>query len=684
MLERYEQKVLLEYLLEALSKIRVKSYSDLKDRLENCIDNINVAYLYGAINFAIKIDVEKEKNNKLSVENKAIKYRNLLLRELKKEYKKIKNTKISNRQKCFNVIKKIFNLTDEEIDIFGLFVRNEISRTFCDCLCLGMDFRGNVDKISMCNAYLENSATKHESLEHLYDLGLLNYDGRRGLNVGIPHFLESILDNSNSIKTKDLISKFMGNKAKATLKKEDFAHLKDNFRMLQVILKNALEQKAKGINILLYGSPGTGKTEFAKTMARTLKVPLYETKYMDDENDEASRNERLTDLKRKLSICKNSDTKQLILFDESEDVFNDTRYYRITLSKAYINRMLEENSIPVIWTTNNIDNIDKAYLRRFTYSIKFEELDEDLQLKFLKKEFHKNNFYLTDEEIKKLSTKYNLSSSNISNSIKLLKLTDLPKEKFEYFIKNQAILLNGGKEVSEKFNINKKSENYNFKLINTDIRMDELTKKIKQTGNLNFSLCLYGEAGTGKSEYAKQLASELGMEVIFKKASDIMSKWVGGTEENIAAAFKEARDKKAVLIFDEADSFLQSRNNAQRSWEISQVNEMLTWMESHPYPFICTTNFMDSLDEASLRRFTFKIKFKYMTNEQVKLGFKHFFDKDVNENIANIKGLTAGDFATVKKKIKFLGIDDTYELKQMLEDEVKVKKSKELAANIGF
>ena len=93
---------------------------------------------------------------------------------------------------------------------------------------------------------------------------------------------------------------------------------------------------------------------------------------------------------------------------------------------------------------------------------------------------------------------------------------------------------------------------------------------------------------------------------------------------------------------------------------------------------------MDTLDEASLRRFTFKIKYKYMTPSQVQLGFKHFFDKDVSEEIANIKGLTAGDFATVKKKISFLGIDDVYELKHMLEDEVKVKKSKELSSSVGF
>ena len=54
----------------------------------------------------------------------------------------------------------------------------------------------------------------------------------------------------------------------------------------------------------------------------------------------------------------------------------------------------------------------------------------------------------------------------------------------------------------------------------------------------------------------------------------------------------KSRDTK---IFDEADSFLQDRSRAMRSWEISSVNEMLTWMENHPYPFVCTTNLMETL-----------------------------------------------------------------------------------------
>ena len=58
-----------------------------------------------------------------------------------------------------------------------------------------------------------------------------------------------------------------------------------------------------------------------------------------------------------------------------------------TQSKAFVNKILENNEIPVIWTTNDVKNMDKAYLRRFIYSVKFEKLTDDIQLEFMKKEF---------------------------------------------------------------------------------------------------------------------------------------------------------------------------------------------------------------------------------------------------------------------------------------------------------
>lgn len=105
-------------------------------------------------------------------------------------------------------------------------------------------------------------------------------------------------------------------------------------------------------------------------------------------------------------------------------------------------------------------------------------------------------------------------------------------------------------------------------------------------------------------------------------------------------------------------------------------------MESHEYPFVCTTNLLETLDEACLRRFTFKIKFDFLTKEQAILAFRNFWNIK-NANI-EIEGLTAGDFATVKKKADFLGISDIQELTKMLEDDVKLKQTKHLKNKIGF
>jgi hypothetical protein len=103
---------------------------------------------------------------------------------------------------------------------------------------------------------------------------------------------------------------------------------------------------------------------------------------------------------------------------------------------------------------------------------------------------------------------------------------------------------------------------------------------------------------------------------IIKQASDLMSKYVGETEQNMAAMFREAEAEKAVLLLDEADSFLQDRRGAQRTYEVTEVNEMLQGMERFNGIFVCTTNLLDRLDQAALRRFTFKIKFKPLTAAQ--------------------------------------------------------------------
>ena len=115
-----------------------------------------------------------------------------------------------------------------------------------------------------------------------------------------------------------------------------------------------------------------------------------------------------------------------------------------------------------------------------------------------------------------------------------------------------------------------------------------LADQIARSRSLVLSFCFSGPSGSGKSAYAHHLAERLDLEVVEKRFSDLTSCYLGESEKAIAAAFEEAADLKAFLIIDEADSLLRDRREAYYSWEVSIVNEMLTWMERHPSPFACT------------------------------------------------------------------------------------------------
>ena len=244
----------------------------------------------------------------------------------------------------------------------------------------------------------------------------------------------------------------------------------------------------------------------------------------------------------------------------------------------------------------------------------------------------------------------------------------------------------GKKDKNKEINL---PQNYDVSLINASANLKELAKGIKESKNAR--LCLYGPAGTGKSAYAKFSAKSLKSELIIKKASDLIDCYVGNTEKNIANAFKEAKDQNAVLVFDEIDSFLQDRNEAIRSWEITQVNEMLVQMEGFDGVFIATTNLMEGLDSASIRRFDMKVEFGYMDGAQAaKLLQKEceslgiIVDKTAKNSVAKIKFLTPGDFATVARSAKFSPILSAGEFIDRLNEEIKHKNIENNGRIAGF
>jgi hypothetical protein len=221
------------------------------------------------------------------------------------------------------------------------------------------------------------------------------------------------------------------------------------------------------------------------------------------------------------------------------------------------------------------------------------------------------------------------------------------------------------------------------KLSSADVDLAQLAEQVAKSRRRALSFCLSGPPGTGKSAYARHLAERLDLDVLEKRFSDLSSMWLGESEKAIAAAFEEAADLRAFLILDEADSLLHDRGAAHHSWEITQVNEMLTQMERHPYPFACTTNAPELLDAAAARRFLFKVRFLSMTANQIAEAYRRTFRAEAPAFVLKLSGLTPADFATVARKASALDERDPRVLTQWLEYEAQAKPGAQ-RRKIGF
>lgn len=489
-------------------------------------------------------------------------------------------------------------------------------------------------------------------------------------HYGVIQKVQDLIDADNL--THELIEqKLFPSNLDTSLTLDDY-YQQDEIKILTDIINKCLANKRSGINSLLWGIPGTGKTELPLVLAEKYGWDLRVIGDISDyEDEEKGRAERLLSLKIAQKLFRNqSDKKIVLLFDEMEDLFKLD--LNANFSKAFINRLIEKTKIPIIWTTNNLLDLGSAVLRRMTYSIEFKVPPAKFRRKIWEKYISEYSLTVNEEVRDNLATNFDVVPALIANTAKVAHLSDLKDETIEQVLANLDTVMHMGNERSLD---RKKDPKYEFEieLSNADCPLEKLVDSILNAKTRNFSICLYGPPGTGKSAFARYLAKQLKMKVLYKRASDLQSMWLGETEKNIAKMFKNGRDDEQFIILDEADSFLHSRKNAIRGWEVSQINEMLSQMEMHQQPFVCSTNLMETLDEAALRRFTFKIKFDFLREDQLIDMFKFYFGSNPPADILGLDILTPGDFANVKKKVTYLDITDPNEIYEMLVTECKFK-----------
>jgi SpoVK/Ycf46/Vps4 family AAA+-type ATPase len=489
-----------------------------------------------------------------------------------------------------------------------------------------------------------------------------------------------------------------------TLSLADYPHVEQDVRYLIALLNAASKRKEKGINVLVYGPPGTGKTELAKLIASQAQCELYEVDCLDRDGNSLSGKERYRSLQVSQAFLRGRDMAAL-LFDEVEDVFppigqemlnifgSDDQRGASVGGKAWINHTLEQNPVPTIWISNAIGQIDPAYRRRFQFHLELANppqcVRENIARKYL------GDMGVSEDFIAKLSARKQVTPAQIQSAMRFAQLAqhsiDEPVEDLLLTQLERSDKALGQKDKRDEFRPN--VTQYNLDLLNIESRhpVEKIIKAMQLRARA--TLCFYGAPGTGKTALAEHIAKSLEKPLMMKRASDLMSKYVGETEQQMAKMFEDAKREGAILLLDEADSFLQNRQMAQRNYEVSEVNEMLQGMERFDGIFICTTNLFDRIDEAALRRFSFKIKFMPLTAPQREAMFiaealaadASGFDQDLKTRLARLNLLTPGDFAAVRRQAVLLEENMTAdEFLLELEREHKVKPDVRYARSIGF
>jgi len=617
-----------------------------------------------------------------------------ILQFLRKKITGLKYRGTSEIEKNIESIQKMFGLSNEETKFcLFRFINTAWRRPkdFFEDVLKTSEFTGRQYLLQLLNVTARDLNDIRSGT--LSKIGIINFDFSQEIE---DEFLELFQNPSSKTISKNFFSQVPTNCLPL-----DY-HMIDKAKT-DYILSLLKNKPNSSTHILLYGKPGTGKTSYAHGLVKNLGLPAYDIIRGDEKNDVSKRRAAILAC---LNMT-NTGNGSLIVIDEADNLLNTQMFWLFKDSgqdKGWLNQLLETPGARMIWITNNIENVDQSVLRRFAFSIFFKSFNRGQRVTLWNTVLrqHKVKSLYNLSEIENLSSHYKVNAGAIDMAVK--KSIESGMKDFYKSVRlcldSYQTLLNKGETVRDK---EKVEQSYSLEGLNVQGDLHQMMNQLKKfdcylrrpnTKNINMNLLFYGPPGTGKSCLARYIGHVLDREIICKRASDILDAYVGGTETNIKNAFQEAAAEDAVLLIDEADSLLFSRDKAFRAWEISLVNELLSQMENFKGILICTTNRLSELDEAAMRRFNYKIEMRYLTGE----GNIIFYQKvlaglvDATMDMASInflkriECLTPGDFKTVRDRFSFYekGKVNNGMLIQALKEEDQMKQFHNGNRAVGF
>ena len=498
-------------------------------------------------------------------------------------------------------------------------------------------------------------------------------DSLLGVNINMDLLLAEKLLTQTLQKPVELISDVLEEMPPSQLTLEDYGHMQ-----LGALVEHAGmldQQMPSGWNALLWGKPGTGKTQLACLLAGLANLTLYNLR-----SEEGANTFRRNGMQSRVSelllaqrlLGRNGSC--MLLIDEGDDLLMSG-----TIAKNRRHQLLEDNPVPVIWTTNDVASIDAACLRRFNWLQQFEFPNPDTRIRLFTKAVR--GLGITRQQIAQWAERTWLSQADIQRVASLMHSLGLKRkdaaDAIEHWLNQRERAFNiepdecsgnpigkraGGKSETKAAACAYRMEGeFDAGLLNLrgrdgqlqqDIDIAELMASLSQAREGR--ILLHGLPGTGKTGLVHHLGKQLGCEVVQRLGSELLHKYVGESEQAMALAFAEARERNAILFLDEVDSLLTDRRGHHQSWETSQVNELLQQIEHFDGMLVVATNFLDRLDTAVARRFDYQLELCPLLPAQLHGALEGCVDKatlrEIGSSLPGLGAVTLGDIAVLKRR----------------------------------
>lgn len=500
-----------------------------------------------------------------------------------------------------------------------------------------------------------------QALNEFYEQGFFQYRVwvTEPQDIEISSSMLSVITTQLIDSKTSLVQNLLSKSPESTLPCSQFDYV-DN-ELLLGYLSKAIAAGHSGVNILLYGEAGSGKTELAKVLARELGLTLYEGRNLLIEegkvsNEFGAKSSDTQRLQYVASIQKllAEASDNLLLVDECESLFwNADRYY----SKETVHRLLETNAVPCIWITNHIHLLEDSYIRRFKLAMEVSS-PEKAALSIISKASLKG-LSVSAEFHHRLGQTRNLTPAVIANAGYIAKTLGFKRKEAENVMSEVVEHTLTACGLWTDITRYQPQLPFDVHLLNIKQPVAVLKEISKAVANdLPVRVLISGPPGTGKTAFAHHLAEQHQKELKRVLSSDVLDKYVGGSEQRIAVLFRQAERQKQILLLDEVDSLLTSREQLNMQHERQVVNELLAQIECFTQPLFAATNFETLLDKAVLRRFDFKLECDYLTAEQVFMLYKRTLSvskltADETQQLRRLSRLTPGDFAVLSRRMLF-------------------------------